>query len=229
MTDLTIDFLAQYLRENTGRALCDSGDVYGRYYDRPMPTAEAWFTTDYCPVMSLGHWLAANCRHLPEVQKAFDDFAAESGLTWEEDLGAFFSSEKHGFYSYNVENGLDQDFICHVFAAEDEWYYDREAVIVVQSHNGCDARGGFSRPLILSPKEDPSFLFRLCPVVYLDTDKFPQLEQVEQKVSDGAESLVTAMKELGFSPVRLSDDRRAAYFGKEGQAEIKAGVFLPAS
>lgn len=225
--ELSLEFLSTYLRENTGRGITDSGDYYGRHYDRLMPTAEVWFTTDYYPVMSLGHWLAANCRHLPEVQEAFDAFSAESDLTWEEDLNAFFQTKKReAFYSYNMENDLDQDFICHVFGEKYDWVYDEEAVIVVQSHNGCDARSGFSRPLILSPKEDPSFLCRLRPHVWLNIDTFPELEEFEQDLS--GEFLPSAMEEQGFSPVRLSDDRQTAYFAK-GEMEIKVEVSLPTS
>lgn len=225
-TDLTLEFLATYLRENTGRSFLDSGDCYGRHYDRPMPTAAVWFTEDYCPIMSLGHFLMDNCLHLPEVQKAFDAFSAESDLTWEKDLDAFFQVKKRKeFYSYNEENALDQDFVCRIFSVVDEWVYDEEAIIVVQSHNGCDARSGFSRPLILSPKDDLSFLFDLSPNIWLDIDAFPELASFEEELS--YKFLPSAMEERGFSPARLSDDRQTAYFTKEGGPEIKVAASLP--
>lgn len=51
-----------------------------------------------------------------------------------------------GGYSYNEENILSQDFIWHPFENE----VNGECYVFLQTHNGCDARGGFSTPHVFS-------------------------------------------------------------------------------
>jgi len=55
--------------------------------------------------------------------------------------------------TYNGENNLTQDFIFHMFTDEpdiqDPDFYSCEYVII-QIHNGCDARGGYTAPKIFS-------------------------------------------------------------------------------
>jgi hypothetical protein len=44
-------------------------------------------------------------------------------------------------YTYNYRNDLDQDFVYYAIATNED------PLLVVQTHNGCDARSGFSSPL----------------------------------------------------------------------------------
>ena len=52
--------------------------------------------------------------------------------------------DKRGFYTYNFETQLDQDLVLHMnimMGSGDELH-------IISTHNGCDARGGFSSPVV---------------------------------------------------------------------------------
>lgn len=59
-------------------------------------------------------------------------------ISWE------FEGEEWSGYTYNDENILSQDFVYDVMGG---WVF-------IQSHNGCDARGGFSWPHLFQLKDD---------------------------------------------------------------------------
>lgn len=193
-------------RQNTGRHMLDSGDFYGRQYDRPVAqksdpalkiTPEAGYiercrmsdeqwqrgdahaphsneeqrffgSDDYQPgdtchamsSISLPHFLEAMLSSSAEVKKLQDMFYKWANLkrnereSWEENLESFFKrlkahgfavKEKDGGYTYNSENDFDQDFVYQIIELTDNSGYS-EDVIIIRSHNGCDARGGFSSP-----------------------------------------------------------------------------------
>ena len=52
----------------------------------------------------------------------------------------FASGEHFSGYTYNEENILSQDFV----------YFVMGDYVFIQTHNGCDARGGFSTPRLFS-------------------------------------------------------------------------------
>ena len=49
----------------------------------------------------------------------------------------------HGWYTYGTDNDLDQD--VHIDAEFEDAYGER--YLILRTHNGCDARGGFSSPV----------------------------------------------------------------------------------
>ena len=62
-----------------------------------------------------------------------------------------------GFYTYNHENSLDQDFAVSLFIGNEEMYGDQYAI--VRTHNGCDARGGFSEPVVAKVRDNDYLRF----------------------------------------------------------------------
>ena len=164
--------LAKQLTENTGRHMLDSGGAYGRAWElnqsavaaaagKPLaevtdeelvaifearPTVvehEAFVTLD------VFHYLAARVTFDAELNEAFDAFVTEHGdrdRDWTSEAVAFI--EHRGCkvdgsgYTYNFENALSQDVIYT------EWGQDGERYVALQIHGGCDARGGFTRPVI---------------------------------------------------------------------------------
>jgi hypothetical protein len=262
---LTIEYLTPYLRENTGRVLTDSGDAYGRQYNRPIPDRPAWFDAWQPPdqdelavvttTMSLGHFLIETCEALPQLQSLFDDFAAESKNDWEEDLEAFFAQTsfddgtngglgyalhgKGGYYTYNWENDFDQDFQFWLFISESTVSTDIPSnVVVLRSHNGCDARWGFSRPLFLT-----------VPGKEYDLDSFPRLHcntriknwedfpEISEGTRDGIEeywqhegAFVEVLHSLGFTFQDLSDHDQTANFREDSTGKILSlGIEIPFS
>lgn len=141
------------LTENTGKHLLDSGMMYGYAYDRragidysKTPVASV---NDGAYVKSLYHHLVSNLVVNTDEQKRFMDYASDDERqsdSWGEILQAY--CEEHGYTgvrgdnSYNYDNNLDGTF---------QWYEidgtDDEQMVVVQTHNGCDPRGGYSTPV----------------------------------------------------------------------------------
>jgi len=121
-------------RENTGRALCDSGDAYGRGWDKdvdpadsPMTSMEFWGWDDdgkpehdypeITGTLHTGAFLDENVVIDRELQARFETFAAnrpDPREAWEDALEAFFEEEMPGWTVekmgnvYNEENDFSQ-------------------------------------------------------------------------------------------------------------------------
>ncbi len=136
---------------------------YGRQYERNQgrdfkeePPARATIYEDECWVsVSLFHFLRDLLYYDAEMDERFYSFVEENdGRTWLSDMRGFiehlscregfdtsyYMGEPSVFYTYNVENQLDQDIQFIEFIVDDFQY------VILQSHNGCDARGGMSAP-----------------------------------------------------------------------------------
>jgi len=138
-------------RQNTGRHMLDSGDYYGRHYDQPPVTEDSPLLVGWPPAIETAVFLDGYFDILDELQNSFDP---------EQDLGEFM--ELRGLVSvardntYNHESDLTQCYIWEVFVPfnhrDDDWLYDRDAVVVIRIHTGCDVRGGYSDPIFCRAK-----------------------------------------------------------------------------
>ena len=180
-TTTTADVLKAMLREDTGRALCDSGGIprydddgnyigseqgYGRRFERNSRRdfdgePVGWLDFSYEQVeatLSTYHWLLDRVEFMPDMQAEFERYVDDvmgPGDTWLECMecyvadqhpdatGLYGSGEPMTVNTYNGESLLDQvlQFIYFENA-------DGEAFIVLQSHNGADVRGGYSKPRV---------------------------------------------------------------------------------
>jgi len=177
---------AQACRYNSGKALCDSGDAYGRHWQQPAIEQSTpgvsldvrrfeWqgeARTEVSATIEAAHFLDANFEVLADVQDRFDAWAEEQpdGENWFE-LGQRFAEEELELHSrardniYNGENDLSQVYIWEVFTPEGkpgEWLYADDAVVVIHVHTGCDVRGGYSYPLFCRSKSDYSTAVDFC-------------------------------------------------------------------
>ncbi len=157
------DYFAKAFRHNTGRALCDSGDAYGRHYDKPMPkasdptvTLDIW-RNEVSATISTPHFLSAWLEVDVGLQDRFTAWAAEHpDLSWFEAGAEFCESELHleqlaRGNPYNNENDLSQVFVYEVWAAKEnsrDWFYRHDALVLIYAHTGCDVRGGYAYPLL---------------------------------------------------------------------------------
>ena len=155
-------------RENTGRALCDSGDHYGRHYEEPVipkdTPAIVWEDVEWPPTLVTAYYLDHEFEIDKEMQKEWEDWNEINGgdLNWFESAQQFMSSKKYTSQvrdnTYNSENDLSQDFVYEVFASEEYMgealYADDDCVTVIHIHCGCDVRGGYGRPLFCRYRED---------------------------------------------------------------------------
>ena len=62
-----------------------------------------------------------------------------------------------GGYTYNNENDLSQDFVW------DSLLVDGEQYVFIQTHNGCDARGGFSTPVVAAVNDENFYFVTASP------------------------------------------------------------------
>lgn len=168
ITELTTkDVIARMLTENTGRHMLDSGGAYGRHWERNQGrdfTKEPAATVDFRHgeidvTRNVYHFLVSRLDYAPRWQRHFDALARmmpEDGwgtiiATWWERLGLHHTvgggPYGEGFtpwsgYTYNEDNLLSQDIMYSWGTIDDA------CVVVLQIHNGCDARGGFTAPRI---------------------------------------------------------------------------------
>lgn len=169
--------IAKAFRHNSGKSFLDSGDFYGRHYDKqPISEEQPLVTIDVygnepSATIETALFLAETCEVDFDIQSQFDAWAAReenSELSWFE-AGKTFATEVLGLIQLardntcNSENDLSQNYVWEVYAAEDggDWIYQDEALMVCYAHTGCDVRGGYAYPLFLRCQGDYSVPFDL--------------------------------------------------------------------
>lgn len=160
------------MSQNTGAHMLDSGGAYGRQFERnqkkgleaatkePQATLAYWYRDgelEMDPTLSLLHYIDDRARYLPQRTTAFHKFAnsmPDDG--WSEVVEAY--CKKMGWdcttteYTYNRDTYLSQDFVVWVLRTQYSEY-----IYIIQTHNGCDARGGFSTPLVFEPRSGEEY------------------------------------------------------------------------
>ena len=142
------------LTESTGTALCDSGGTYGRHWERNQhksledfkaePEVE-WARHGYYTV-SVFHYILKCGLDLDDLCHEFnaqdvDDWHGEyygisaAGQQWLDEHG--FNHERD-WNTYNHESALSQ------ILQGTELTYNGERYVLLQLHQGCDARAGYT-------------------------------------------------------------------------------------
>lgn len=177
----TKEVIASMLKENTGRHFLDSGDYYGRHWERNQerdfdkePPVLLKFRPEYNEIeftINLYHFLCEKLEYDEDMQARYDAWVEENSddnTGYLQDMTGFIHDENHDFagiygdgnpiveYTYNVDNALSQD-IQFAFFTDDS----REQYVLLQIHNGCDARGGLTAPKAFRCTEELS-IFDYC-------------------------------------------------------------------
>jgi hypothetical protein len=176
MTDVTRQKVEAQLKHNTGRHMLDSGGAYGRHWERnqaieslyDLPSIRLEWNTytdrttgaeipEPYAVINTAHYLASRL-DWDDVSVEFEKYreADDTDDSWWDVMERFileylgdraepkFDNDGDFYhdsgYTYNCENILSQDFQWS-FITIDGWEY-----VFIMTHNGCDARGGFSYP-----------------------------------------------------------------------------------
>lgn len=188
--------IAKAFRHNTGKHFLDSGDYYGRHYDKPPITEETplvsidTWKTEVTATIDTARFLAETCEVDTDLQSQFDEWAEleeNSDLNWFE-AGEKFATEVLGLTqlardnTYNGENDLSQTYVWEVYAEDDngDWIYNDDALMVVYAHTGCDVRGGYAYPLFLRCQGDYSIPMDLVAEFYI-TDGRLNGEELEDE------------------------------------------------
>lgn len=157
---------AKLSRQDTGTHFMDSGGATGRHWQSKLPPSEPYFRVsrytpkwkgndgkercEVSPYIPLHTFLDAILEIDTKLTKALRKAEKAQGhrfnycdaADW---LSEYTGKKAHsGDYSYNWENDLTQDFQFTPISDKDDWYYDDDALFTVETHNGADARGGFS-------------------------------------------------------------------------------------
>lgn len=157
-----IDFFA-LAREDTGRHLLDSGGHYGRHHEKPDVPEDSHVIERRGDHLSdlrintpafLTAWHSVD-RDLQAAFQRFAEHASNRQSPWSELVEVFLNGQGYKQVSsgnpYNVDNDLSQVYTFSTWVPmgfDGDWVYaGQTAVTVYRMHNGCDVRGGYSRPL----------------------------------------------------------------------------------
>lgn len=219
----TVRVLIDQLQENTGRHMLDSGDAYGRGYERWGRKGNAYaMAADYLSgpsvlvdkygmTVSTIHHLAQGLTYIPKADRAFerwverDDAKTGKESPWlvsaerfvavacGHDVDTELSSIRGGSWggegpsvtnTYNFDNLLSETLQFIEFTSEMDKYglVAGERYVLLQTHNGADARGGYSRPRVYSVESD----FYICNVdiSLWHPIEFPQEETLDLAVPE---------------------------------------------
>ena len=194
--------IAGMLYENTGAHILDSGDLYGRHWERnrkvkdfrklPKITIDIWDNSWDAIDISINvfHFLVnelerdKTCENLEKKLYEFANTEEEKDNPWlaimedfteelEED-GEF--EVKGTFNTYNWENLLSQ--VLQGIIIENR--YTKEDYVILQIHNGCDVRGGYTAPRIFKLIDYDSFFIDMseiaagceCTAMYSDDNGY---------------------------------------------------------
>ena len=149
----TEELLVKMFKENTGRDMCDSGDFYGRNWQRNQ---EKNFSKIPQATLRLDKWgpevtvsSFQHCLALLELDVVCEAFNAIPVQDWD---GEYYGVSERGqefldriganvedcWNTYNWDNNFDQIMQGHRVWINDEEY------TLLQIHGGCDARGGYT-------------------------------------------------------------------------------------
>lgn len=178
---LTQKKILSQLKENTGRALCDSGDAYGRNWQRNQNKTWEDFTKNPVQMeahvykhgdkpelelmgyVSLASWLDANVEFDAKMQRRYDTFVKRTDPDNEQ-----YDLERMEAFAEKISDGRhwcgsDYPSVVNSYNGECdltqtiqfvEFAYQDEVYVLLQVHGGCDVRGGYTSPVAYKVTSD---------------------------------------------------------------------------
>lgn len=168
------------MKENTGAHFLDSGGAYGRswqrnqqvkdFRDKPVVNVEVYKDGEISATVDIFHFLTA----LLEVNKDSTRLSRElyrlstkapfEREAWRDVCDAFnrMYLEPNGYRMtrwdnvYNYDNMLSQVYTYAFIYSEDNEDYPE--FIIMELHNGCDVRGGYTKPRIFAISDFDEFI-----------------------------------------------------------------------
>lgn len=171
----TADVLASMWTESTGASILDSGDAYGRSWQRnqaaaalsDMSPAELFLSEPQVTMdarygypeisVSAFHWLNEILEYDPVMQRRFDLFVALLGddhMPWlaeAERFGEAVDESRWGLeYGYAERSSSHNTYNGETWLSDVLQYvvfdWEGETYVLLQYHGGCDVRGGYTKP-----------------------------------------------------------------------------------
>ena len=224
--DFKGDYLATFTRYNSGKHFLDSGDYYGRQYERDISDNDFYFDEYSGFIINTHEMVRQNFEHLYVVQDMFHDYCKledpNNNLSYFTLTERFvnilideygFNSEEVRDNTYNNENDLDQDMIIQVLTKSNDWVWnDNESIMIINFHTGCDIRGGYSPPLFVQSKTDYNWPLVRSRLTFCDKNTLNYVDEYDlQEISNY--DLMNDFEIIDSSDVnnvivkRLSDNR----------------------
>jgi hypothetical protein len=171
----TKEMIGQLLKQNTGKSGLDSGNYYGRNWERnknrefenESPVELDFSYNEISYERNIYHFLVESLeydRELTESLYEFENSYDHPYANWHDITQDWLKSK--GFNSifrnntYNGECNLSQSLLYEL-VTEKEFcpeFYDAD-FIILQVHGGCDIRGGYTDPVIFRCDIDEFFRF----------------------------------------------------------------------
>lgn len=174
------NLIYKMLTTSTGSAICDSGDAYGRNWERnakksledfesePSATVEVYKWErdgvthwDVSPCLSLYHHLKSAL----SLDVLCNEFNALGCGNWNGDFYGTdsdqcewlenneFTPENDSFNSYNWSANYSQ------VVQGQRFDHDGEKYVLLQIHQGCDVRGGYTDAMLFKLESEYGFLY----------------------------------------------------------------------
>lgn len=164
----TKNLLTKQLLQNTGRAMGDSGDAYGRNFERLAKSGidfnEGLRVDENSVIIPIATYLLNNldrnkeCEKLErlllsQLKKLDKEATSLSYSNGDElieilDLIGAENTNGHWYNSYNFDSDLSQVIQFLRFKLDGTDY------VILETHNGCDVRGGYSDGRVYEITED---------------------------------------------------------------------------
>jgi len=182
--------IAEMLTEDTGRNVLDSGGASGRGWQqnqgRDFKKEDATIielnedSDEVIVYFNLFHYLTtyleldSNCKKL---QKRFDKYARspeqedEPWLVTMEEFGEMVNEDPSMYEYIGAGNTYNYDNLLSGVIQYVSFFYEGELYMLLQTHNGADVRGGYSKPRVFKIAEADYFLMAQTNL-HASTDKF---------------------------------------------------------
>ena len=165
--------IKEMLVENTGCSILDSGGSYGRGWEKnrhrnfdkeEAVILEVW-NDEISIQYNIYHYLT-NFLIISEesemINKRLQKLISESEESYFQDTDKFIEQcEAKGYTSQGIKNTYNYDNILSEILQYSILINDNtdEHFIILQVHNGCDARGGYTKPRVFSLGEDDAYSY----------------------------------------------------------------------
>jgi len=176
----------EMLIENTGVHILDSGGVYGRHWERnreiedfrktPEAYATVWKDGDIVIYISIFHFLTRTLdidKTSIKLNRSLERFAnreENKRLSWLGVMEEFAVRLKEcGWKAYGPWNSYNWDnYLSQVIQGITLYSPKEEPYVILQIHNGCDVRGGYTKPRIFKIADESFYCAQDEVVAYCD-------------------------------------------------------------
>ena len=183
LREKTRNVITSMLKEKTGTSILDSGDAYGRNWERNQfrdfdQEPHAWLSFKHRYIdftYNIYHWLLQHLTYHEELDQNFQEFCKgrpdtyylEDMAAWPEylleqsaDSDSEATIEPLYFASQIpvIENSYNGESLLSQVIQWAGFQLDCTEIIVLQVHNGCDVRGGYTRPRVFEAKEGADYI-----------------------------------------------------------------------